>query len=121
MILRQSSIETIGEDHGKPLVKFQARRSKSIRSMLCLGSAGSSPAAFLQNAGIILDERGNPELKPDLESSVENLYVAGELSVPPGKGSIIVSFNSGKVVVESIAARLGIRRKPEIVSLNRDT
>ena len=66
---------------------------------------------------ISLDAKGTPILSAGGETSIPNLFVAGELSVPPGKGSIITSFNSGKKVVESLCQKLALPRKPEMVSL----
>lgn len=116
-ILRGSNVASVGEAGGRPLVKFEDGSEKAFEYVI-YGIGGSSPAAFLQNAGIELDAKGNPKLTDELETNVSGLFVAGELSVPPGKGSIINSFNSGKRVVETICRRLNIPRKPELVSLN---
>ena len=115
-ILRESNVSSIGEQDDKPLVHFEDGESTAYDHVI-FGIGGSSPAAFLQNAGIKLDDRGNPILGPFNETNVENLYVAGELSVPQGKGSIIVSFNSGKKVIEGIMIKMGKPLKPAIVSL----
>ena len=117
-ILRNSGVENISEQSAKPNVHF-AEGSPRVFDQVVFGIGGSSPAAFLQNAGIELDAKGNPVLRPGLETSVPGLFVAGELSVPSGKGSIIVSFNSGKVIADTIAKRLGLSGKPEIVHYAR--
>jgi thioredoxin reductase (NADPH) len=117
-ILRNSNIEKVLAEGERPLVYFKEQAAPTAFDHMVFAIGGSSPAAFLENAGIQLDERGNPRLSSALETSVPGLYVAGELSVPQGKGSIIASFNSGKVVVEEITKRLGIVRKPEQVHLN---
>ncbi|MCB0418236.1 MAG: NAD(P)-binding domain-containing protein [Bdellovibrionales bacterium] len=114
-VLRGTNVTAISEKNGKPLAIF-AEREEMEFDHIVFAIGGSSPAAFLQNAGIELDERKNPKLNEWLETSVGNLFVAGELSVPQGKGSIIVSFNSGETVVEGIMRKLGRERKPEIVS-----
>lgn len=116
-VLRSSEIVSVGEKDMKPSVKFKDGKESSYDYVI-YGIGGSSPAAFLQNAGIDLDEKGNPKLTPTLETNVSGLFVAGELSVPPGKGSIIASFNSGKRVVEGILAALGHEKKPDLVHLN---
>jgi len=118
-ILRQSNISTITEDKGRPKVHFQEKQFKPmIFDLVIFGIGGSSPAGFLQNAGLELDAKGNPILNEWHESSQTNLFVGGELSVAPGKGSIIVSFNSGKLIVEAIMKKMGKKRKPEIVTLH---
>ncbi len=115
-ILRNSNIDHIGEHLCKPQVFFKEGEVKMFDHVI-FGIGGSSPAGFLHNAGIELDSRGNPKIGPTLETNVENLYVAGELSVPQGKGSIIASFNSGKIIVESIMKKLGRQRRPEMVTV----
>jgi len=115
-VLRGSDISQVLEENGKPLVHFKAHPTESFDHIV-YGIGGSSPAAFLEGAGIDLDPKGNPILSEELETSVPNLFVAGELSVPPGKGSIIASFNSGKRVVEAITDRLGVTRQPDLVHL----
>ena len=117
-VYRASNIKAIEEKEGKPLVHFEELDSEVFDEVV-FGIGGSSPAAFLQNAGIALDAKGMPELKETLETNVEGLYVVGELAVPPGKGSIIASFNSGKKAVDSIMTKAGMERKPEIVTVNR--
>jgi len=115
-VLRSSNIESVSDGGGRALVKFKEGGEQTYDHVI-YAIGGSSPAAFLANAGIELDERGNPKLDEWGQTSVSNLYVAGELAVPQGKGSIIVSFNTGKRVVEGIMARLDLPRKPEMVSL----
>ncbi len=115
-VLLSSNIENVSDGGGKALVKFKEGTEEAFDHVI-YAIGGSSPAAFLSNAGIELDERGNPKLDEWGQTSVPNLYVAGELAVPQGKGSIIVSFNTGKRVVEGIMTRLNLDRKPEMVSL----
>jgi thioredoxin reductase (NADPH) len=113
-VLRGSEIEKILEQNGKPCCRFSGGHAEAFDHVI-FGIGGSSPAAFLQSAGIDLDPRGNPRLSPALETNVGNLFVAGELTVPQGKGSIIVSFNTGKIVADAITTRLGIDRQPDVV------
>jgi len=121
-VRRNSNIDKVLEKDGRPHVFFKEGADKEgadkVFDHVIFGIGGSSPAGFLSSAGLDLDEKGNPKLSPLLESNVPGLYVAGELCVPQGKGSIIASFNSGKKVVEGIAQKLGVERKPELVSLN---
>ncbi|MCB0406253.1 MAG: NAD(P)-binding domain-containing protein [Bdellovibrionales bacterium] len=114
-VLRGTNITAVGEKNGKPLAIF-AEREEMQFDHIVFAIGGSSPTAFLQNAGIELDDRKNPKLNEWLETNVPNLFVAGELSVPQGKGSIIVSFNSGQTIVEGIMRKLGRSRNPQIVS-----
>ena len=113
-VLRNSHVAAMSERDGAPYVRFQDG-SEELFGHVVFGIGGSSPAGFLAGAGIALDPKGIPHLSASLESSVGNLYVAGELSVPPGKGSIIASFNSGKTIAHAILDRLGRPRAPEIV------
>jgi len=115
-ILRSSNIDHVEERDGKPFVKF-TDGGEEVFDHVIYGIGGSSPVAFLSSTGMQLNDKGHPILSPDLESSIPGLFVAGELSVPQGKGSIIVSFNSGKTVVQAIMDRLHRPRAPEIVSV----
>lgn len=116
-ILRNSNVEQIDDREGKPFVTFK-ESDPSTFDCVVFAIGGSSPAAFLQSCGIEIDERKNPKLNNHLETNVENLYVVGELSVPQGKGSIIVSFNSGKKAVDGMMKKLGKAPKPEMVSVS---
>ena len=113
-VLRNSTVEQILERDGKPHCHFAGSEAQDFDHVI-FGIGGSSPAAFLESAGIELDAKGNPLLSPSLETNVPNLFVAGELAVPPGKGSIISSFNTGKIITDAITDRLGIERKPDVV------
>lgn len=115
-ILRSSNIESVGEKDGLPLVKFK-ETGEEVFDHIIYGIGGSSPVAFLSSTGMQLNDKGNPVLSDTLESSLPGLFVAGELSVPPGKGSIIVSFNTGKLIAQAIMDRLRRPRAPEIVSV----
>ncbi|MBI3295841.1 MAG: NAD(P)-binding domain-containing protein [Deltaproteobacteria bacterium] len=118
MVWRNSNISAIGEFNGQPKVVFQEGHAQIFdKAVYAIG--GSSPAGFLAAAGLELDDKGNPKLSPTLESSVAGLFVAGELAAPQGKGSIIASFNSGKIVVQGIMETIGLERRPELVSLAR--
>lgn len=115
-VVRESNVTKIDFREGRPLVFFRESPEEAFDEVI-FGIGGSSPAAFLQNAGVELDARGMPKTDEWLETSVPGLFVAGELSVPPGKGSIIVSFNSGKKIVERLLQRAGKPRRPEMVSV----
>jgi thioredoxin reductase (NADPH) len=102
-VLRNSTVEQILEQDGKPHCHFAGSEAEVFDHVI-FGIGGSSPAAFLESAGIELDAKGNPLLAPSLETNV-----------PPGKGSIISSFNTGKIITDAITDRLGIERKPDVV------
>jgi len=115
-VLRNSNIVSVEDREDRVLVRFAAHPEMTVDAIV-YAIGGSAPAAFLQATGIELDDRGDPRLDEWNETSVPGLFVAGELAVPAGKGSIITSFNTGKRVVEGIMRRLGLERRPEVVSL----
>jgi thioredoxin reductase (NADPH) len=115
-ILRASNVAGIAETDGRLRVEFKEGGVEFVDDVV-FGIGGSSPAGFLQNAGVEVDASGQPKTNSELETQVPGLWVAGELAVPPGKGSIISSFNSGRIVASSIARRLERPRKPDVVTV----
>jgi thioredoxin reductase (NADPH) len=115
-VQRNSSVAAV-EDQGDRLrVHFASGPGMTVDAIV-YAIGGSAPAAFLQGTGIGLDDRGDPRLDEWNETTVPGLFVAGELAVPAGKGSIITSFNTGKRVVEGIMRRLGLPRQAEVVAI----
>lgn len=65
---------------------------------------GAVPKEFLRKSEIELDEDGKPILNGNLETSVNNLYIAGDLALKSG-GSIAIALNHGYIVAKAIAEK----------------
>ena len=115
-VLRESNVVAVEDEGGKPRAVFE-NGDREVFDDIIYGIGGSKPSAFLTSAGIELNDKGTALLDEWLESSVEGLYVAGELARPMGQGSIINSFNSGKTIVEGIMKKHGLGRRPEVVDI----
>lgn len=65
---------------------------------------GTTPVDFLKSANLALDARGEPIIKENLESSVEGIYIAGDIAFKSG-GSIAIALNHGYRIVKDIMAK----------------
>jgi thioredoxin reductase (NADPH) len=95
-ILRQSNIETIVEDHGKPLVRFEGGKVRAFDHVV-FGIGGSSPAAFLQNAGMILDEGGIPNCSRTWRAASRISTLRESFRCLRERDRLLVSFRQGCV------------------------
>ena len=62
---------------------------------------GVAPIDFLKRCNIELDENGVPIVDDKHESSVENLFVAGDILYKSG-GSIAKALNAGFDIVKNV-------------------
>jgi thioredoxin reductase (NADPH) len=91
-----TNILRLEDDRGRPRAVFAEIPARTFDSIVyALG--GSAPLDFLRRAGIQVDE-SEPVVKPNYQTNVPGLYLAGDL-VAQGKGSIILAFNTGRRVV----------------------
>lgn len=67
---------------------------------------GVVPVEFLKKCGIVLDENNIPIINDKFESSIEGLFVAGDILFKSG-GSIAVALNHGHDIIQEIKTRLG--------------
>ncbi len=65
---------------------------------------GTTPVDFLKSANLALDAQGEPIIKENLESSVEGIYIAGDIAFKSG-GSIAIALNHGYRIVKDIMAK----------------
>lgn len=93
-------IKSIEDKGGKVLVHYTDDTEDTYdRVIYALG--GVAPVDFLKRCDIELDERGVPIVKDNHESSVENLYIAGDILYKSG-GSIAKALNAGFDIVKHI-------------------
>ena len=93
-------ISSIADEGGKVLVNFaDGTNDKFDRVIYALG--GVAPIDFLKKCNIDLDESGVPIVRDIHESSVDNLYIAGDILYKSG-GSIAKALNAGFDIVKHV-------------------
>jgi oxidoreductase len=93
-------ISELENESGKVKVKF-TDGSSEIFDRIIYAIGGSTPVDFLQKCGVKLDEAKNPIVDENYQSSIEGLYVGGDLVLKNG-GSIVLALNHAHRVVKSI-------------------
>lgn len=93
-------IKSIADENGKVLVNFADKTSETFdRVVYALG--GVAPIDFLKKCSIDLDESGVPIIRNIHESSIDNLYIAGDILYKSG-GSIAKALNAGFDIVKHV-------------------
>uniref|UniRef100_UPI00261C046B NAD(P)-binding domain-containing protein n=1 Tax=Brachyspira sp. TaxID=1977261 RepID=UPI00261C046B len=93
-------IKSIEPKDGKVLVHY-TDGIDDIYNRIIYALGGVAPVDFLKRCDIKLDEHGVPIIDEKHESSIENLYVAGDISYKSG-GSIAKALNSGFDIVKHV-------------------
>lgn len=88
----------------KPKVNF-TDGSSEIFDKIVYAIGGVAPIDFLKKCNLELDESGVPIVSNSCESSVKNIFVAGDLLFKSG-GSIASALNNGFDIVEEICRRI---------------
>ncbi|CRF32846.1 pyridine nucleotide-disulfide oxidoreductase [Brachyspira suanatina] len=93
-------ITSIEDKEGKVLVHYTDGTEDTYdRVIYALG--GVAPVDFLKRCNIQLDEHGVPMVNENHESSVQNLFIAGDILYKSG-GSIAKALNAGFDIVKHI-------------------
>ncbi|WP_295159866.1 NAD(P)-binding domain-containing protein [uncultured Brachyspira sp.] len=93
-------IKSIEDKDGKVLVHY-TDGIDDIYDRVIYALGGSAPVDFLKRCSIKLDESGVPIINDKHESSVENLFIAGDILYKSG-GSIAKALNAGFDIVNHI-------------------
>ncbi len=93
-------IESLENYKDKVKVNFSDGNSE-IFDRVIYAIGGTTPVDFLKNANIKLDDKGEPIIKENLESSVDGIYIAGDIAFKSG-GSIAIALNHGYKIVKDI-------------------
>lgn len=97
-------ITELGDNNALVEVNFSDGSKESFdRVIYAIG--GASPIDFLQKCGIKTDEKGVPLCSDKLESSVPNIFVAGDIALKNG-GSIALAVRHSHDIVTEIVTRL---------------
>lgn len=91
-------------ENGKPKVNF-ADGSAEVFDKIVYAIGGVAPVDFLKKCGLELDSSGVPLVSESYESSVKNIFVAGDLLFKSG-GSIASALNNGFAIVTEINKRI---------------
>src|SRR5262245_30568563 len=104
-ILRNSNIERIEEQSGRPQVVFKEASSTSeVFDRVVYALGGTTPSNFLRTLGIVFNEEG-PMFDTTGETNVPGLFILGDLVVGPKGGSIVTAFNSAVRAMQRICEK----------------
>ena len=98
-------IVRLENDNGKIRVHY-ADDTEEVYERVIYAIGGTTPVDFLKNAGLALDATGEPVIADNLETSVEGIYIAGDIAFKSG-GSIAIALNHGYRIVTDILRREG--------------
>ena len=93
-------IEGLENLHGEVEVRF-TDGNLEVFDRVIYAIGGTTPVDFLKNADLKLDATGEPVIKENLETSVEGIYIAGDIAFKSG-GSIAIALNHGYRIVQDI-------------------
>lgn len=93
-------------DNNKPKVNF-TDGSTEVFDKIIYAIGGVAPIDFLKKCGLELDSAGVPLVSDSCESSVKNIFVAGDLLFKSG-GSIASALNNGFIIVTEIHKRIKV-------------
>lgn len=96
----------LSDEDGKVAVKF-SDESKEVFDRVIYAIGGATPVDFLKKCGIKTDEKGVPLVSQTLESSVKNLFVAGDIALKSG-GSIAIAIKHSYDIMNEIAKRTNL-------------
>jgi len=96
-------IESLDNENGLVKVNFKDGTSE-VYDRVIYAIGGTTPVDFLKSANLELDNKGEPIIKENLESSVDGVYIAGDIAFKSG-GSIAIALNHGYKIVNDILKR----------------
>ena len=96
-------IDSLESEHGLVKVNFKDGTSE-VYDRVIYAIGGTTPVDFLKSANLELDSRGEPIIKDNLESSVDGIYIAGDIAFKSG-GSIAIALNHGYKIVKDILSK----------------
>ncbi|WP_027327056.1 NAD(P)-binding domain-containing protein [Helicobacter pametensis] len=97
-------IVALSEDSGRVCVEF-ADSTKETYDRIIYAIGGSTPLDFLQKCKLELDEKQTPKSSEIHETSIQDLFIAGDIALQSG-GSIAIGLNHGYEIAQEIAKRL---------------
>jgi thioredoxin reductase (NADPH) len=98
-------IDSLESEHGLVKVNFKDSTSE-VYDRVIYAIGGTTPVDFLKSANLDLDSKGEPIIKENLQSSVDGIYIAGDIAFKSG-GSIAIALNHGYKIVKDIISKRG--------------
>jgi thioredoxin reductase (NADPH) len=95
-----TDIESIENEEGRVKVNY-TNGFHTIYDRVIYALGGTTPVDFLQKSGIEIDENKQPVFDENYQTSVEGLYLAGDIIYNSG-GSIAMAINHAYTVLEDI-------------------
>lgn len=93
-------IDSLEAEHALVKVNFKDG-SSDVYDRVIYAIGGTTPIDFLKSANLQLDARGEPIIKDNLETSVDGIYIAGDIAFKSG-GSIAIALNHGYKIIQDI-------------------
>jgi len=93
-------IDSLEAEHGLVKVNYKDGTNE-VYDRVIYAIGGTTPVDFLKSANLDLDAKGEPIIKDNLETSVEGIYIAGDIAFKSG-GSIAIALNHGYRIVKDI-------------------
>jgi thioredoxin reductase (NADPH) len=101
----ESDVASVRDIGGRPNVTYkQARYGMRTFDYVVYALGGTTPANFLKTIGIGFDGEA-PVLKNTVETSVQGMFLLGDLSAGPKGGSIIWAFNASQRAMQMISTK----------------
>ncbi len=100
-----TDIESLENEDGKVKVNFNDGFSV-VYDRVIYAIGGTTPVDFLKMCNVKIDENLKPIFNQHQETSVENIYVAGDIAFISG-GSIAIALNHGYHIVNNILRKRG--------------
>jgi thioredoxin reductase (NADPH) len=98
-------VDIISLENSNGLVKVNfSDGSSQVYDRVIYAIGGTTPVDFLKSANLELDSRGEPIIKENLETSVEGIYIAGDIAFKSG-GSIAIALNHGYKIINDIISK----------------
>ncbi len=102
-VLHNSTTIAIDDKDGKAQVSF-ADKTSIIYDRVIFAIGGTTPIGFMQSSSIDLDEKERPIFSEEFETSVEGLYLAGDIIYSKG-GSIAMAINHAYTIITDIMSK----------------
>ena len=102
-VLHDSITVALEDVDGKAKISF-ADGTSAIYDRIIYAIGGTTPIGFMQSSNIDLDEMDRPIFSEEFETSVEGLYLAGDIIYSKG-GSIAMAINHAYTIITDIMSK----------------
>ncbi len=99
-----NDIQSLEESDGKIMVHFEDDTKSEIFDRIVYALGGTTPINFLKVVGVDF-RNGVPHLTKNYETSIEGLYLIGDIGSGKKGGAIIHAFNSSYLAMQDIISK----------------